>query len=371
MFLPVVKPIVRIVLQILSLILFALTILAAYGGRVDPDIFTLPAILTLILPALAILTVVASIMWFTSGHIFMGALGVVALLCSWSPISTVSPFGSSEKATPGAQTFTVMSWNIKHAQDQELKDPKDPTAGNRTIDYILHSGADIVCVQELDAVNAKEIHNLTPALKDSLKQVYPYWGSNPVDDQKVFSKYPLKHIPSERYLHDWYDGRRYSFYDVKIGDRHLTLINMHMTSFALDSTQQRVITEMKSVGGAKKSIKEMKGGIYQKLKHAFKVRKKDTEVLLEGLKEIDGPLVICGDMNDVPESYVYRMLRGADLKDAYVETGFGPLVTFNQHMFWFHLDQVFYRGPLKALSVKKGKIKSSDHYPLTAEFEFE
>lgn len=47
------------------------------------------------------------------------------------------------------------------------------------------------------------------------------------------------------------------------------------------------------------------------------------------------------------------------------------MITYNAHYFWFHLDQIFYRGGLRALSVKKIKTKVSDHYPLMAEFEFE
>lgn len=46
------------------------------------------------------------------------------------------------------------------------------------------------------------------------------------------------------------------------------------------------------------------------------------------------------------------------------------MITYNKHLFWFHIDQILYRGAIRPLSVKKGSLKSSDHYPLTAEFEF-
>ena len=39
-------------------------------------------------------------------------------------------------------------------------------------------------------------------------------------------------------------------------------------------------------------------------------------------------------------------------------------------MFYFHIDQMLYRGNLEALSLKIGKINSSDHYPLIGEFAF-
>lgn len=100
------------------------------------------------------------------------------------------------------------------------------------------------------------------------------------------------------------------------------------------------------------------------------LRRKHTECLREAIDRVKGPLVMCGDFNDVPESFAYRLLRGTDLRDAYVDTSFGPMVTYNRHAFWFHLDQIFYRGDIKPLWVKKGHIRSSDHYPLLAEFEF-
>ena len=58
-----------------------------------------------------------------------------------------------------------------------------------------------------------------------------------------------------------------------------------------------------------------------------------------------------------------------DLNDAYSETNFGPTFTYNKHLFLFHIDQILYKGDLKALKVERGSIDTSDHYPLLAEFE--
>ena len=68
---------------------------------------------------------------------------------------------------------------------------------------------------------------------------------------------------------------------------------------------------------------------------------------------------------------LFRSIRGNDLGDAYAETSFGPLITYNRHGFLFHLDQILYRDKfMKALKVEKGSLKSSDHYPLLSEFEW-
>ncbi|MCM1369939.1 MAG: endonuclease/exonuclease/phosphatase family protein [Candidatus Amulumruptor caecigallinarius] len=368
MILPVVKPILRIAAIVASLILYALTIFAAYGGRFNTEIFTFPAVLVLVLPYLAITTAIVTVAWALCKRIFPAALGVLAILCAWGPISSVCPLSGSKKPTPGAKTFTLMTYNIVHSRDQ--RQPEGRQKGNPTFQYIINSGADIVCVQELIKVDGSEIPNYETSVKDSLKAAYPYQAGDPNLDMKVFSKYPVAFEKGYNYITGNFDQKRYTFYKVTIGNRKLTVINVHLMSYLLSEEERDVVTGMSSVAGMKESVKEMKGSIRAKLANGFSKRKWDVDILRESIKRIKGPLIICGDFNDVPESYAYRVLKGEDLKDAYVETGFGPLVTFNRHMFWFHLDQILYRGDIRALSVKKGSLKSSDHYPLTAEFEF-
>lgn len=368
----VVGSLLRIVGKIASYMLFAVTIFSAYGGRFDPDYFTFPAVAVLLLPYLAIATFVVSAAWIVARRFITGALGVFSLVAAWAPVSNVVPVQFSAKPDPGKVSFTVLTYNIIHGWDQQQKLP-DPMGqkGNPAFDYVINSGADIVCLQEVVKFEDWEIPNLTKEMKDTLYKVYPYRAGMSYSDTKVLSKYPLDFIPARVYISDKrFDDRRYTFYKVNVKGNELMLINMHMGSVGLSEDERNVVTEMKSVQGAKSSISEMKGTIREKLRRSFRRRKIDASILRETLSNFRGPLVICGDFNDVPESYAYRLLKGEDLHDAYAETGFGPLVTYNQHMFWFHLDQIFYRGPLKALSVKKGKIKASDHYPLLATFEF-
>lgn len=366
MFLPLVKPILRLAALIASIIVYAVTILAAYGGRIDPDWLTLPSVLTLALPYFAIASLLITIAWFACGRIFAGALGVLAIIASWGPVSTACPLSGSKKPTPGAQTFTLMTYNIIHGWDLENKSP----TGNRTMEYIINSGVDIVCIQELRKLDSIEVPNFTPELEARLRKAYPFIVGDPSLDMKVFSKYPVVFEKGYNYIDGSFDPKRYTFYKVNINGHKLTLIDVHLMSFMLSAADCEAITDIGSVKGVKKSINVLRGEVHDKLKRGFKKRKNDSRILRETIDRMKGPMIICGDFNDVPESYAYRLLKGDDLKDAYVETGFGPLVTYNKHAFWFHLDQILYRGDLKALSVKKGKLKSSDHYPLIAEFEF-
>lgn len=366
------RPIIRIPLFVLSVTLYALTVLAAYGGRFNPDFFTLPATLTLLLPGLAIATLCVTAGWFLIRGYAGGCLGVLAIIASWGPVSTAIPFGSKKKATPGMQTFTLMTWNLIHGWDQEGK--SDSVNGNRAAQYIIDADPDIVCIQELDySFNALsggvEMPYLTKAQHDTINARWPYRDG--LYDMRVISKYPMVFEKGYNYVEGDFDPKRYSFFKINVNGHRLTVINVHLLSFRLNAEERDVVKDLgKGVGGAKSSLAMLRTDIRDKLKAGFQKRKKDVGILRRTIDRMKGPLIICGDFNDVPESYAYRLMRGDDLKDAFVETGFGPLVTYNRHAFWVHLDQVLYRGPLKALSVRKGTTKASDHYPLLTEFEF-
>lgn len=365
MFLPVVKPIVRTVCRIASFVLYALTLLAAFGGHINPAFLTFPVFFVTAMPYFVIATTIVIVIWLLCGRWITAGIGIFTLFVAWSPISTAIPFNFSKKADPDALTFKVLTYNILHGDDQEKG---NDAPGNRSFEYVINSGADIVCLQEMNNLNdPNEVHNLHE-FKDTLFKVYPYQAGTPLNDKKVLSKYPIRMILPEAFFGPG-DNYWFSAYKVTIKGRELTLINMHLNSMSLSDKERDLFKDI-AKGKGKEAMSELKGSIMSKFHNRTVYRADRAAALRRAIDKVNGPLIICGDFNDVPESYCYRLLRGDDLHDAYVETSFGPLVTYNRHAFWFHLDQIFYRGPLRALSVKKGRIRSSDHYPLIAEFEF-
>lgn len=369
MFLPIIKPIVRIILRILSIILFALTLLAAYGGRVNPDIMAFPSVLTLALPYFAIATIIVTLLWLLARRFITAALGALTLFAAWAPISTAMPMHFPSQPSDATRTFTLLSYNICHGWDQAYPDPSQQP-GNPTFEYIVKSDADLVGVQELaDVEDPSEVVNMQTGLLDSLYRKYPYRAGSPNNDQKVFSKYPVRYIELPK---DIISRNGYSLYEVSMPWGKLTWINVHLNSYDLSDKERGVMREVVSVKRTEQGLKEMKGSIRQKLFAGFRMRAAYVRELVTLIRRIRGPLIVSGDFNDVAESYIYRMIRSEGLRDAYVDTSFGPMATYNRYGFWFHLDQVLYRpDPLRALSLKKGSIRSSDHYPLLATFEWE
>lgn len=367
----IISPIIRLVLKIATLILYIMMIAAAFGGLCNPDYATLPSVLVLALPYLAIASLIAAILWLCSGGIIMGAIGAICIYACWGTLKDVTPVSSSKEAYDSAQTFKLITYNCLHFADTT----HSSLPGNRAIRFLIESDADIVCLQEIYSFeDASEIHHWSRSLIDSLYAAYPYRAGNGSRDLKVLSKYPIKvknitnkDAKEEEY---WTKRRRWMLFEVDIKGFKLPILDFHMDSYDLTDSERGVVTDITGVTTAKRSYAEFRSEIFPKLGVAFRSRAAGVKDMIQTISGIN-PIIACGDFNDVAGSYSYRLMRNAGFQDAYSETNFGPTNTFNQFLLLFHIDQIFYRGAsLRALDVKRLKIDTSDHYPLEATFEY-
>ena len=363
----ILNPIFLLAMRIFSLCVFFVTILSAFGGKINPAILTFPSLLCLAFPYLAILTIILTVFWALYRKIFFCGLGVLTIVACLTPLSIAFPLGSERTAPPGATTFKIMSWNVLHTDD--IREPE--YEGNRAVEFMLGSGADIICLAELTNFSSHELKNLTPALSDSLKALYPHRAGLNSTDIKIMSKFPVERLdypfPAE------YGNCRFDFFKIFFPENKFLVVGMvHLYSYDLSEEERTVVTEINSVETAKTSMKEFRGPIRNKLSNAFRKRAENATNLRTAIDDIalQTPLIVCGDFNDVPASWTYNIVKGDDMHDAYVETNFGPAITYNLHAFYFHIDQMLYRGPITPLKLTIDKINTSDHYPLIGEFAF-
>ncbi|MCH5225029.1 MAG: endonuclease/exonuclease/phosphatase family protein [Muribaculaceae bacterium] len=362
-----ISPFFFMAMRIISVIVYLATIIAAFGGKVNPDYLTFPALLCLAFPFLAILSIVLIIFWALCRKIIFCAFGIFTIVICLTPMSDAFPLGSPRNAVGNEPVFKIISWNVIHTRD--IRQPNFP--GNRAVDYMINSGADIICLTELRYFSRRDMPNFSDALRDSLFSVYPFHAGLNSTDIKILSKYPVERLGKIGFNDT--GSTSFDFFLVKFPQgRELVVAMAHLYSYGLSEEERQVVTEINSMQSAKSSMKEFKGSIRQKLRKAFRGRADDATKLREEIDDIspDVPLIVCGDFNDVPASWTYNIVRGDDMRDAYAETNFGPAITYNLHAFYFHIDQMLYRGPIMALDLTVGKINTSDHYPLIGEFQF-
>lgn len=359
-----VNMIVRPALKILTWVLYIATLLAAYGGYMNPEWWTLPSIAVLFFPYLAIATLIVSVVWLLSKRLITGCIGIGVLMACGPTFTQAVPFRFGNKAQDDSRTFKMVSYNCLHLQD--LKEPDADS--NRMLDFLIHSGADFICLQELYGLGLPEIPEKYNSQLEELLAIYPYHSKDWAKEVEFVSKYPFETLPI--HLDDGLKYGSVGVYRLEIDGESLTVINAHLSSYMLSEEERNIITEIRSKQGMKESLREFEGSVYAKMKDAFAMRAKVSEAIAKYAEGVEGNVIVCGDFNDVPGSWSYRNFTKRGFEDAYAQTGFGHLITYNQHLMWFHIDQILYKGNLVPLYVKKERLSASDHYPLIAEFEF-
>jgi endonuclease/exonuclease/phosphatase family metal-dependent hydrolase len=88
-------------------------------------------------------------------------------------------------------------------------------------------------------------------------------------------------------------------------------------------------------------------------------------------RELDGspyPVILCGDFNDLPNSFTYFKIKG-DRNDAFLQRGFGVGRTFASLSPTLRIDYILADKTLAVEQFKKTITPWSDHYPLVADFK--
>lgn len=348
----------KYIIHLLAIVLAFVLLLSAYGGRVDPVVWTLPSMLTLALPVVLLFVIVAMVLLaiFKQWRAVVVLLG--ALLLSWPTIRLISPFNISQPKADSEKTqLKVLTMNVTEFNWQKGNEPSE------NMRYILDQDADIVVIQEgLVYFSFENLSTVKPMLKELYKK-YPY-RKKEFYDVGIISKYPFTEVKSKVLSQDTLNYF-IKAWDVEAPGGALRVVNMHLSSLRFTANDSQVIESMNVPSDRKRRIKS----VAQKLGNGFISHSRQAKAVRQLLDETSGDVLVMGDMNDTPGSFTYRTVCGEDLRDAWADTGFGPMYTFHAHHLYVKIDHIFYRGDMKVLSCRRDKEGESDHYPLVAVFE--
>lgn len=353
---------------LIATILLAIAyVVSAYSGMVNPEKDAKFAIIGLGYPLLFSASLLVLGLWLIFKQWWLAAITACSLIATADPLTTFFPFGSSQEVADTSETFTLLTFNVMNFDDFDgtVHEP------NRTVQYILQTDADIVCLQEgAQGVRFTSINVIQNSLPELIAR-YPYY-TNGTDDMVLLSKYPFE-------LCDEYvtssERKKVVAYNINIKGHTVKIFNCHLQSIGLTMSDKEIYKQITEIDGINHiepidAIKEVRSNLFSKLSAAFKQRAKQAHDLRELIDSSGKDVIVCGDFNDTPGSYSYRTVRGDDMHDAYNDCANGPTITYHDNRFFFKIDHVLYRGDLKAIAIKRGDIDSSDHYPLIATFAF-
>lgn len=352
------------ILLVVAIVVALLLLVAAYVEYLSPAHFALPALLGLGFPVIAVCAVLLFIVLLFL-HRRYSLIPLVALLLSIPALWQYCPINiGNDTIDTNSDTFTLLSYNVYYFRDTEREPQNEDISYNRTLQYIIDYNADIVLLQE----SGRELYKskrtkITQSQLDELKRLYPYQLST--KQNMMLSKYPAQLVKDTVYT----DSANTGIYRVNIEGREVTIFNNHLESIGLSSEDKKLYVALATnPDSIPEKVSEVKS-FTKKFLHAFETRASQVEVVDSLARTIGGNIIMCGDINDTPNSYAYHVLKN-ERDDAFLQKGVGPGFTYRANGMWVRIDHIFYEGDFVAKAVRKGNKRYSDHYPLWVEFEW-
>ena len=358
----IVVGVANIAATVVNLVVWIAVLTSSLSGCVNPEHIGWAGLLAMALPVTLGLLVVTMIVDAIFFRWLAVPTGIVLALCMPS-MAEIFPLNFSGPKYDSENSWTLLTYNIHLWRDMSGKYEGDT---NPTAQYILSRDADVVCLQEAERLDTISRRHLDREIIDEFAKKYPTIISS---NHCVFmSKYPAVMLPLESISRG--NGRgEVTGFRVNIRGHAVDIFSVHLRSHYLSPENKALYHDLTTLNTESHSMDDVQEQLVNKLSDGNIVRADQARQLANFIVDnSQRDVVVCGDFNDVPTCYPLRTLQKIGLRQVWAARGLGYEWTFNRDRFLFRIDHVLWRGDFYPLEVSKGRVKSSDHYPLEVTF---
>ena len=259
-------------------------------------------------------------------------------------------FGFNWGKTKPTYDSKIISYNVNSFYGHDWKSNFWTKKTNPILEFVKKENVDFLCFQELfngPTIN-KYIENYELFPHDNFENEIFYQASKTrFLDQGFIAKSESNGV---------------TWFDIKLNGKIIRFYNVHLKSnfISLQTHEFDMKEDFFS-----KAIFDYSYHVVKNLKTNSQIRVRQAEELAAHISECPYPVIVCGDFNEVPLSYPYRIISKG-LKDAFHEKGRGFGFTYAGKIPGLRLDYVLVSPEIEIVDLRIRKDKLSDHYPLIA-----
>ncbi|MBN8693429.1 MAG: endonuclease/exonuclease/phosphatase family protein [Bacteroidetes bacterium] len=250
---------------------------------------------------------------------------------------------------------------------------KNKKSRQHIINSLQEINPDVLCLQEFYNSNREDgLHNIDTVV-NALNTKYHHveytsiaYGHNHFG-LATFSKYPI--INKGTIVFNTKSNNICIYSDLLINKDTVRVYNMHLQSISFSKQDYKFIDDALDSDDAQDELENSKS-ILRRLKRAFVKRAEQAEKVAYSIKNCPYKVIVCGDFNDTPASYAYRIIS-KELKDAFVEKGSGFGRTYEGKFPKFRIDYILHDKEIKCNAFEVCDETFTDHYPITGYFQLE
>lgn len=321
-----------------------LLLLSWWSPHIDPRSFWPAAFMGLFFPYLYIICMAMAILGLVMKNNRAWLLVLVLIVCA--NLFRKTFINLSFSSGPG--NLSILTHNI----GSSLKGNKKPQWT-----FYTDLSPDILCFQEW--------HPASPLfrIKDSLERRFHHTTSTRTSFWPIFSKYP---IIRQGELLSKAPGNGCTWADIQFQQNNkrdtIRVYNVHLVSNKIsDQTEQLMQARDLPDKNTWSKIKR----VMQKYRKSLNLRVNQAIELKNHMNRSPHPVILAGDFNDIPASYVYRILH-FKLDDAFIKKGNGLAYTYAGKLPFLHIDNILTSKQIQISNLTIQRVNYSDHYPVLA-----
>lgn len=330
---------------IITFLLMIFTFVGLFGGDVPPAGNTARAMLVYALPLLIMANAIFLIYWLMLRRFHWMCMPLITLLCCIPYIGTLYQFGSQDEKADAKPGIKIASYNVAMFGRE--------TSGFMAQDILSEmkkQKVDIVCFQEYNDFAGDKRNS------DSYKDYFPYKavGEN---DMIIYSRYPIiktKNINFEM------TNNSAMWAEINVNENIYRVYNAHLETTGINGALHRAAKQQSK--GLDVPNNALINTLYGSYTVGMIARSGQANQIAMDMRESEAPVIVCGDFNDVPYSYVYNTMLG-DKIDGFKECGSGFMSTFRGNK-QVRIDYIFHDKSIEGISYYKKELSYSDHYPI-------
>lgn len=340
--------------QMMSAALIFCTFLAYLCPFVDPQYFPWLSFFGTIFPWLMLLNGFFALLWLWRRSRFaLYHIGILAV--GWHYVVSFVGLNFGQTVVP-ENAISVATHNIGgiyRNHKRITRDVQEKTV-SKYAQFLQENGfPDVLCTQETQGGFYRLL-----ASKMGYQHTF-----NMKKGTVIYSRYPMEAAGDIPF------GKTYNstvWADIRFDGRLVRVYCVHLQSNKVTTATENVIEEGEFRD--EQTWGEI-GSILNKVGGATRLRAQQAKLLREHIADCPHPVIVCGDFNDTPNSYVYRAI-GEQMSDTFRERGLGFGSTFAGALPFLRIDFVLTSPRLKTFACHRARVDLSDHFPVFAEVGF-
>src|SRR5215470_1070643 len=356
-----------ITLNILLAVFYLLACLAPY---LNPHHWWFISLLGLFFSFLFFLLLFSILFWLVI-RIKYALLFFIVLLFGWKSILISFAFNITHnfnyERQPG--TLRIVTWNVARFVEIIKNNNKGSQVRLKMMELLKQQNADVLCLQEFHTATRPDYYDNITFIEKELNYPYHYfsWDEDGVGiyySSIIFSRLPLIDTAKTRFPEPSLPEALIHA-DIKLGADTIRILTSHLQSVQFNKLDYERIDRIRNY---EDSVFSNSKDIFSKIKTGIRYRSVQANLVRKIINESAHPVILCGDFNDVPNSYTYFTIRG-DMQDGFLKKDFGVGRTFTSLSPTLRIDYILASNQLTFSQFNRVTKRYSDHYMLVADLK--